>query len=203
MLLLLYTLYRWASLTDSAVFLSGSKLGDAVGFISSNIASTGDAAYFTLYTLVNDGSESEQIYTNNTIKWYSDETWTQTGSMYATTAFRLVNSVNWDALGSFTYGDNEYMLHAQDAYANGDEVFLAHAMGGYGGTWTNWYVLMFLFIFALYCDLHFVLCWILGLLRSQNHICTSVGLSLVMWWAMLALWYPVLVMRQRCLSMHW
>jgi len=121
------------------VYFGDSKLGDAVGRISSAVAYAGEAAYFTFFTLVNDGNEMEQVYTNNNVSWYSpQENWLSAGSLTATTVFRLVDSVNWDALGLLQYGDNQYMFHAMDYYSDGSMVFLAHAMGGYGGNWFNW-----------------------------------------------------------------
>lgn len=121
------------------MYFGDSKFGDAVGRISSAVATTGEAAFFSLFTQVNDGNEVEQVFTSNNVSWYSSaDNWLSAGSLTATTAFRLIDSVNWDALGLLQYGDNEYMFHAMNYYADGSMMFLGHAMGGYGGNWNNW-----------------------------------------------------------------
>ncbi len=121
------------------MYFGDSKLGDAVGRISSAVGSAGEAAYFTFFTLVNDGNEMEQVYTNNNVSWYSpQDNWLSAGSLTATTVFRLVDSVNWDALVLLEYGSNHYRFETFNYYADGAQMFLAHAVGGYGGNWNNW-----------------------------------------------------------------
>ena len=130
---------RFASITESYLYISGSKFGDVVGYVSSMVSSTGDAAKMSFYALVNDGYETQQVLTNNTATWFSPSlSWLESGSIVATSVFQLVNTIDWDAEGSLDYGDNRYTMQANDSSIDGDSLFSIYGAGGYGGSWTNW-----------------------------------------------------------------
>ena len=125
---------RWASLTDSAVYTNDAKVGDAVGYVSSSVSSTGVDGHLTFYTAVRDGDEEQQLLSNNTAVWFSPSSqWLNAGSISATSVFQLVNSVDWDAQGSGVYGDNRYTISASDRSVSGDNLFDLYGTGGYGG----------------------------------------------------------------------
>jgi hypothetical protein len=124
----------WASLSDSYLFLSGTKYGDAVGSISSAIDASGDTAVFTFLTQVNDGSEVEQLYTNDKLAWFTDSDWLEAGNINATSIFRFVSGVNWNAQGALTYGDHAYSVLAAEYTLSNAKRFLSSGSGRYGGS---------------------------------------------------------------------
>ena len=104
------------------------------------MSSTGDVAELTLYTLVNDGYETQQVLTNSTATWFSPSlSWLESGSIAATSVFQLVNTIDWDAQGSLDYADNRYTMQATDSAIDGDSLFSIYGAGGYGGSWTSWW----------------------------------------------------------------
>ena len=129
---------RWASLTNSDIYVGDSKYGDAVGLIRSEVSTSGDTAQIAFYTLVNDGSELEQLYTNNTIDWSTTSSWDRAGYMSVSSALRLVNSVNWVANGYLQYADHAYSLKAAEFAIDGFNNFLVNGNGRYGGNWNSW-----------------------------------------------------------------
>ena len=131
-------LYRWASLTDSSLFLNGVKEGDAVGYLSADTSINGDAAVIYLYALAKNGNEKEQVYTNNTVSWSSDSSWLDAGDIEVSSAFRLIDIVNWNAMGQLEYGEQQYYIQSSDYGASGNQVYFVEATGGYGGGWNAW-----------------------------------------------------------------
>lgn len=126
-------------MNDSAAFFNRDKQGDARGYISSAVSSSGDDATFVFNLLVNDGNEIEQLATRNNVSWISSSSWTEAGNIALNSLFYLVNVVDWDAHGHLHYDDNLYSGVVSEYGNNGEEQLLAFAKGAYAGGWTDWY----------------------------------------------------------------
>jgi hypothetical protein len=124
----------WASLSNSYLFLSGTKFGDAVGSISSAINPSGNTALFTFLTQVNDGNEVEQLYTNDKLAWFTDSDWLDAGNINATSIFRFVSGFNWNAQGALTYGDHAYSVLVAEYTLTNAKRFFSSGSGFYGGS---------------------------------------------------------------------
>ena len=129
---------RFARLNESVVYINAVRQGDAVGYISSEVSNSGDQALLMLSTLARNGQEVEQFYTNNTVTWDSPSVWTSAGNIVVDSVLRLVDMLNWDANGLFTYGGGLYSVEATDLYKSGSQLFYVQGTGGYGGNWNNW-----------------------------------------------------------------
>lgn len=141
--------FRWYSLNESAAYVDHEKQGDASGYLSSAVSLSGDTAVFDLRFLVNDGSENEQIYTNNEISWStgsimntsSSNSWLDSGNINVASVFRLINTIDWNADGLLQYGGDLYNFYARDLSQDSSEVlFSTGGDGKYGGDYYNWYV---------------------------------------------------------------
>ena len=133
------TIYRWASLNESVVFIDAVKEGEAVGYISSAISYNGDTADLNLQAIALDGNDKQQLATHNSLQWSSpSQLWTDSGKISVFSDFNVVNTVNWDAFGLFDYGNSLYNLTVSDKYASGAPLFYAQGNGAYGGSWTKW-----------------------------------------------------------------
>ena len=112
---------------------------DAKGEVSAAVSGSGELGSITLSTLVRDRYGQEQVFTNNTVDWSSRSEWGESGSLKASSALHLIDTISWDAQSYFNYADHEYALFVHDVdYANRSDVFHVHAFGGYGGNWNDW-----------------------------------------------------------------
>ena len=115
---------------------------------------------FDLRFLVNDGSEKEQIYTNNEISWSAgssmnstsnSNTWLESGNINAASVFRLINTIDWNADGLLQYGGDLYNFYARDLSQDSSEVlFSTGGDGKYGGDYYNWYVCYYSMYVCMY-----------------------------------------------------
>jgi len=130
----------FASLDNSALYLSGSKIGSAVGVVNSYVDVDGLDGYVSLEGSVSDGSDAIVLTTREAAEWYSTNwDWLTSGQLYAVSQFDYPAFAHWNTTGAFSYGDNMYTLNATDMSANlVDKIFDLFATGRYGGDWYDW-----------------------------------------------------------------
>ena len=138
---------RFASVTESFLYITGTKIGDMTGLISAAVDNSGDTADMVLNVRVNDGNDVQQLLTKNSLGWSSPaDDWLQTGSIAAATTVDLINTVNFTGTGAMNYGGHLYNLDVRvvpgiepaTVAVPSDNIFEIHGDGGYGGNWNNW-----------------------------------------------------------------
>ena len=129
---------RWASLDESVLYLNEVKEGTAVGYLSSDVSGSGDTVTIYLSALVNNGNGKEQIATNNTVMWLSPASWSTAGNISAVSVFRLIDLVDWNAMGMFEYSEDSYSVMVSDYSQSGNQIFLTEGNGRFGGSWNYW-----------------------------------------------------------------
>lgn len=127
--------YRSANLDESFLFVSGSKVGSAMGNISCSVTPSGDDISLAFYAVAYDGDNVEQVRTGEVCKWDVDAS---TGIVSIGSYFYYTGDLLWSANGFLNYADNAYTFSVSDYVDLPDYIFFLNGEGGYGGSFSDW-----------------------------------------------------------------
>ncbi len=106
--------------------------------MESNILVDGTPAALTFSLLANDGVSMEQLYTFNQVFWATQDLWTSSGLINASSLLCLVNTIDWNVEGSLAYAEHAYSFLARDISQDGATIlFDVMEIGDYGGSWQH------------------------------------------------------------------
>jgi hypothetical protein len=110
--------------------------GDAQAYVKSDIVDDGTQAALSFSLLAHDGDSVEQLYTLNQVFWATQDLWTSSGLINASSNLRLVDTIDWNAKGDLDYSNHSYSFLAQDlSQDESSVVFRALGNGTYGHTY--------------------------------------------------------------------
>jgi len=101
-ILLIVISTRFASITESYLYITGTKIGDMTALVSAAADNAGDNVQLVFNTLINDGVEVTQLWTENFLGWMSPSSnWLSSGTIEASAGLQILNSVNCTGTGTF------------------------------------------------------------------------------------------------------
>ena len=130
--------FNWLFSVDSSEFFVDNQLeGTMTALLSTDIATDGEAGDVVVQCNVLDGSNDEELYTNNLFKWGSNTKWQEDGNIIADSLFRCVD-VDWDIHDYLKYGANKYVSEILHLEKSGSERLYGIANGTFSGGWNSW-----------------------------------------------------------------
>lgn len=138
---MLLSFRRLVSIEESGLWWEMSKLGSALGVLTSAVNAAGTAGDLALSGSVLDAANIPFINTTDTAKWLSDcDDWLQAGKLQVSSLFAYPAVAQWNTTGLLDYADYAYKVGAMDYSGNGDKLFDLFGVGAYGGSdLLHWY----------------------------------------------------------------
>jgi len=137
--LMLLSSNRWATLNQSELVFENALVGKASGGVKVTVPASGIDGDMHSYATVTDKSDVVYVAGTQSLQWDTQSSWLNNGQIAAKSTFFLSDVVNWNATGSFHYGDARYsIVVTENDYNIVNNELSLWGNGGYGGDWSDW-----------------------------------------------------------------